>query len=133
MSVRRGRVVLPVLLAALAACRPGEAPDLERLDPHGVPGAIATAEADPAYFQPPDVLRTGDRICAANDRVLVAAGIIVVHADANMHRVGECFEPRLPLFAHERDRDRDRADQSLYIQVNENRYLPVQAADEPAR
>jgi hypothetical protein len=131
MPARVWYVALAILVAA--ACRPGDAPYLDDLDPHGVPGAIATAEMDPAYYQPPDILRTGDRICTQNGRVLVASGIVVVHADANMHRVGDCADPELGLFEHERDHERETADRRLYVQVNENRYLPVQPADAPAR
>jgi hypothetical protein len=105
-----GLVIVAAVL--LAACESRPADEAGIRDPEGVLGDVALAE--------------GDRVCetAAHGPLLVS-GVVLAHADGNMHRVGECHQPARPLFAHEQQIDRPPAEQDLFVRIGDNRYLRV--------
>jgi hypothetical protein len=108
----RAGVVLGMALS-MAACgeRPAEDEAVAR-DPEGVLGDVALAE--------------GDRVCeTAQHGTLLVSGIVLAHADGNMHRVGECTQPTRPLFTHVQQIDRPADEQELYVRVGDDRYLRV--------
>jgi hypothetical protein len=111
MQSWRAILVLPLTLL-LAGCPREDLGDPQVRDPEGVLGDVALA--------------AGDRVCEtpAHGELLVM-GVVLAHADANMHPVGECINPVRPLYVHEQQIDDAPEEQNLFVRVGDDRYLRV--------